>query len=154
MIATLIPFAVVAVLCYATYMDMRAGKIPNWSALALFGFFIVMVVMSGAPASFGGQLIFAGITFLVGLALYATAGVPAGAVKLLAGAALFMPPSRAVVLILILIGITFALGLLVNILRKAFGSKDSTWKMLRERVMPLSLPITATTILGMFWLTG
>jgi len=150
--STYIPFAVAALLMITSIIDMRTGRIPNWVSFVFIGLFAVLVALSPDKMGYVWQVVFAAVVFGVGLALYAFVGLGAGAVKLLAAAALFLPMSRTVAITLILIASTFVLGLTVTFIRNKFGSETSSWKVMRERIMPLSLPVTATTLLAMFWL--
>lgn len=147
-----IPYVVAALLLVASFVDLRTGQIPNWVAYIFVGLFAAVVAISPDKSGYIWQVVFAVAVFGVGLLMYAFAGFPAGAVKLLAGAALFLPMSRTVAMILILIASTFALGLTVQLIRSWFGSDNSKWRVMRERIMPLSLPVTTTCLLAMFWL--
>lgn len=152
MIATLIPYAVAATLIAATLIDMRTGKIPNWLSLVFMGLFAVLVAVSPDKMVFAWQFGFALIAFALGLILYAFLGFGAGAVKLLFGAALFLPMDHPVKIVGLLLLTLFIGGLLVNMIRAKYGSDDSKWKVMRDRVMPLSLPVTVTSLIGIFWL--
>jgi prepilin peptidase CpaA len=152
MIAPYIPFVVALVLITATVIDLRTGRIPNALSYAFIGLFAVLVVVSPDKSPFIWQLLFAVVTFAVGIALYALLGFGAGAVKLLAGAALFMPVGRPMAILGILLAALFLMGLVVTLARKWFGHEDSKWKVLSARLMPLSLPVTVTSLLAMFWL--
>ena len=152
MIGTYIPYAVAAVLIAATLIDMRTGKIPNWVTYALFGLFIVLVALSPDRSAYGWQLLFAGVAFAIGLLLYAMLGFGAGAVKLLFGAALFMPAEHPFKILGLLLLTMFLGGLFVKLLRGSLGSEDSNWRVLRERVMPMSIPVAATGLIAMFLL--
>lgn len=152
MIAPYIPFVVAILLIAATLLDMRTGKIPNWIIYAFFALFAVQVALSPDKMVFAWQLGFAVGAFAFGLLLYAMLGVGAGAVKLLAGAALFLPTGHGWAMFALLLATLFSLGLAVTIVRAKFGSEDSKWAMLKKPVMPLSLPVTATSLLALFWL--
>lgn len=152
MIAELIPYAVAATLIAATLIDLRTGKIPNWLSYFFFGLFIALVAVSPDRTVFAWQLGFALVAFGIGLVLYALLGFGAGAVKLLFGAALFLPMDHPVKIIGLLLLTLFLGGLFVNMARKQFGSEDSAWRVLKERIMPMSLPVTATSLIAMFWL--
>lgn len=151
MIATYIPFVVALLLTYACVTDMRDGRIQNWISLALIALFAVVAVIYGDVAAALWQIAWAIAVLCLGLALYAFVGFGAGAVKLLAAAALFLP-LRPGALLGILLLTMFLLGLVVTLVRASLGTEKSRWKMLRERTMPLSLPVAATCLLGMFWL--
>ncbi len=152
MIATLIPYAVAATLIAATVIDLKSGKIPNWLSYIFFALFIVLVAVSPDKAVFAWQLGFALVAFGFGLLLYAFLGFGAGAVKLLFGAALFLPMDHSIKIVGLLLLTLFLGGLITNVVRAKFGHEDSAWKVLRERVMPMSLPVTATSLIGLFWL--
>lgn len=152
MIAILIPYAVAVTLIAATLIDLRTGKIPNWLSYIFIGLFGVLVLVSPDKVALAWQFGFALLAFGVGLLLYALLGFGAGAVKLLFGAALFLPMEHPIKIVGLLLLTLFLGGLIVNIVRVKFGSDDSRWKVLRERVMPMSLPVAATSLIGIFWL--
>ncbi|MEL6570436.1 MAG: prepilin peptidase [Pseudomonadota bacterium] len=152
MIAILIPYAVAATLIAATMIDMRTGKIPNWLSYIFIGLFGVLVLVSPDKDTLAWQFGFALAAFALGLVLYALLGFGAGAVKLLFGAALFLPMEHPIKIVGLLLLTLFLGGLFVNLVRVKFGSDDSGWKVLRERVMPMSLPVAATSLIGIFWL--
>lgn len=152
MIAPYIPFIVAILLIAATLLDLRTGKIPNWIIYAFFALFMVQVAASPERSVFAWQLGFALGAFAIGLLLYAMLGVGAGAVKLLAAAALFLPMGYGWAMFGLLLVTLFSLGLVVTVVQVKFGREDSKWTVLKKRVMPLSLPVTATSLLGLFWL--
>lgn len=152
MIATIIPYAVAATLIAAMVIDMRTGKIPNWLSYIFFGLFIVLAAVSPDKTIFAWQLGFALVAFAIGLALYAFLGFGAGAVKLLFGAALFLPMEHPFKIVGLLLLTLFLCGLIVNIARNKFGRDDSAWRVLRDRIMPMSLPVATTSLIAIFWL--
>ncbi|MFT4700474.1 MAG: prepilin peptidase CpaA [Yoonia sp.] len=146
-----IQYAVAAVLIGAALSDMRTGRIPNWFALIFVGLFAVMAVTSLDTAMIAWQLGFAAGTLVLGMALFQLLGFGAGAVKLLACAALFLPMDRSFALLALLLGSLFGLGLIVGIVNRIYRDDNSPWAFLKKPVMPLSLPICATGLAGMFW---
>lgn len=147
-----IQIAVAAILVTAAVLDMKLGRIPNWFALVFVGLFGVLAYSTMTLEIALWQVAFAVAVFAFGLMMYTIAGVGAGAVKLMASAALFMPSDRGFALMGLLILLMFVIGLVVGITNRILRSEDSKWKFLREPVMPLSLPVCATGLLGMFWL--
>lgn len=141
-----------AVLVLAAVMDLKSGRIPNWVSLVMLVTFGVTAAMLLSWDVVLWQVGFAVVVFGVGLGLYALTGAGAGAVKLMAAAALFLPMERGFALFGILLVAMFCMGFAVNMLRRVAGSEDSTWAVLKSPVMPLSLPVCATGLLGMFWL--
>jgi len=109
--------------------------IPPLVLVAIFGAFaFATMTLTGVM----WQLIFAACVFGFGLVLYVITGAGAGAIKLMAAAALFMPIDRGAALFGILILAMFALGIIVTIINRTLRS--------------VSLPVGATALLGMFWL--
>lgn len=152
MTATYVPYAVATLLIVASLFDLKTGKIPNWLSYGFIALSGILMALSPDWTPYLWQLAFAFAAFAVGLLLYALVGFGAGAVKLLFGAALFMPMDRTMAMIGILLASIFLMGLLVTLVRGRFGSEESRWKVLRERIMPLSLPLTTTSLLALFWL--
>lgn len=147
-----IQVAVSAILITAAVLDMKSGRIPNWFAFVFMGLFGVLALSTMSLNAALWQCVFAVGVFAFGLLLYQQTGAGAGAVKLMASAALFMPSDRGFALLGLLMLLMFTIGLVVGITNRILRSEDSKWKFLREPVMPLSLPVCATAMLGMFWL--
>jgi len=148
----MIHLAAAAILVAGTIIDLRTGKIPNWLGYGLLGLFMVVAVMAPDKTMILWQIAFAAGTFALALLIYAMFGFGAGAVKLLTGAALFLPMDRSFAMFGLLVFTMFALGLIVFLARMTIGSPESKWVVLRKNVMPLSLPVCTTSLLGMFWL--
>ena len=144
--------AVAAVLVATAVYDMKSGRIPNWVALVLVAIFGAFAFATMTLTGVMWQLIFAAGVFGFGLVLYVITGAGAGAIKLMAAAALFMPIDRGAALFGILILAMFALGVIVTIINRTLRSENSNWAFLKSPIMPLSLPVGATALLGMFWL--
>ena len=141
-------WAVAAALVAAIFWDCRFGKIPNWLVLGV-------VALYGAKlALFGGvdlwQLVFAGGVFVAGFGLFAVGAFGAGAVKLMAAVALFMPLDALGTLGLTLLAAIIASLVLFSVLRGMAGRDDSPWSVLRKRVIPLAFPIGLTGLVGLF----
>ncbi len=146
----LISYCVAALLVVAAILDCKTAKIPNWLVGVFVLLFIAKVILFPQAVDILWQLVFAVCVLLAGFGLFAMGGFGAGAVKLMAVTALFMPLDRLGTLGLILLaGIIISL-FLFGFLRSLFGSEDSGWKVLTKRVIPLAVPIAATGILGMF----
>jgi prepilin peptidase CpaA len=150
MIAQYIPFAMAAVLILALCIDIRTAKMPNWLTLLPVVLFIVQITTSGDPSAFSWQLAQGAIVFVLGIALFAVGGMGAGAVKLLAGTALLIPTSNGWIALAGFLGAVFVLFPIVIAIRKAIGSEDSNWAVLAKQILPMSLPIAAAGLLGMF----
>lgn len=152
MILPYIPYVLALVLIAAMIIEMRTGKIPNWLTLVPFALFIVVAAMAEDRTALAWQLALAAGVFAVGLLLFAFAGFGAGAVKLMAGLALFVPLDEAFYAFLIFMATLFVGVLLVIMLRNTVGSEDSKWHMLSKNVMPMTLPIAAAGLAVFFWL--
>ena len=141
--------AMAAILVAATLIELRTGRIPNWLTVLPLVLFagVLALAEDRTPLYFqAGQ----GVgMFVLGLLLFAFGGAGAGAVKLLAGTALFVPFSKAFYTFVIFLGLFFVCAFLFVQVRKYFGSEDSKWHFLAKQVIPLSLPIAAAGIIGM-----
>ena len=150
MVVQFVMFAMAAVLIAAMVLEARTGRIPNWLTLLPIGLFVVLMAVSQDRVAMLWQLGLGAAAFAIGLALYAFAGFGAGAVKLLGGAALFVPVSKALptlgVFVAALIGSVF----LIRILRKFFASEDSAWTIFANPVLPMSLSIGTAGLAAMF----
>ena len=151
MIAQYIPYAMAAVLILALFIDVRTARMPNWLTLLPMLLFVVLVATSGNPAAFGWPLAQGAIVFVLGLGLFAAGGIGAGAVKLLAGTALFIPASNGWIAVAGFLCAVFVLFPIVISIRKAIGSEDSKWAVLARQILPMSLPIAIAGLLGMFY---
>ncbi len=146
----LISYAVAALLAVAALMDCKTARIPNWLIGVMVALFVAKVIFFPQAVDILWQLVFAVCVLIGGFGLFATGGFGAGAVKLMAVTALFMPLDRLGILGLsLLAGIIISL-FLFGFLRSLFGSEDSSWKVLRARVIPMAVPIGASGILGLF----
>ena len=150
MIAEYVPFVMGAVLVAATLLELRTGRIPNWLTLVPVALFAVLIAVAPDRGALLPQLYLALAVFAVGLLLFAFAGFGAGAVKLMAGTALFIPIGEAwsafLIFILTLLGVSFV----IIQLRKAIGSEDSKWYVWRAAVLPMSLPIAVAGLCSLF----
>jgi prepilin peptidase CpaA len=112
--------------------------------------FIAVVVTAPEPTAMIWQFVLGAAVFAFGLVLFFVAGFGAGAVKLMGGAALFIPLSNAFYAFGVLVAVLFASAFIIVQIRKAFGSEDSDWHVLAKAVLPMSLPIGAATLAAMF----
>ncbi|SFR38017.1 Type IV leader peptidase family protein [Yoonia tamlensis] len=150
MIAQYIPYAMAAILMIAVAIDIRTARMPNWLTLLPVVLFIVQIVTAGDPSAYGWQLAQGAIVFVLGIGLFSVGGMGAGAVKLLAGTALLIPTANGWYALAGFLGVVFVLFPIIISLRKAFGSKDSKWAVMARQILPMSLPIAAAGLLGMF----
>lgn len=144
----MISVAVAALLCVAVFWDCKWGKIPNWLALGMLVIYVANVVLV-VPFDYW-QLVFAAAVFAVGFALFAIGAFGAGAVKLLSVTALFMPLDALGSLGLFLLVAVIASLLLFSLLRASFANEDSSWSVLRKRVIPMAFPIAVAGLCGLF----
>ncbi|WP_296425754.1 prepilin peptidase [Yoonia sp.] len=152
MIAHYVPFAIGAILIAAIVIELRTGRIPNWLTLLPFIAFIGVAATTPDKAALGWQLGLAAAVFAVGILLFVFGGFGAGAVKLMAGLALFVPLDKGGYA-LIVFGATLFVGTFVMInLRRMVGSPDSNWNVLAKNVLPMSVPIGLAGLAALFWL--
>ena len=151
MITQYIPFAMAAILIVALMIDVRTARMPNWLTLLPVVLFIVQVGASGMPSAFAWQLAQGVIVFVLGIALFAAGGIGAGAVKLMAGTALFIPTANGWIALVGFLGAVFVAFPIIIMIRKAIGSEESKWAVLSRQILPMSLPIAVAGFLGMFW---
>jgi prepilin peptidase CpaA len=151
MIPQYMPYAMTAVLILALCIDIRTARMPNWLTLLPVVLFIVQIATSGDPSAYGWQLVQGAIVFGLGIGLFAVGGMGAGAVKLLAGTALFIPTSNGWIALAGFLCGVFVLFPIVIAIRKAIGSEDSKWAVLARQILPMSLPIAIAGLLGMFY---
>ena len=115
-----IQIAVTAVLVSAALLDLRSGRIPNGFAVLFVGLFGILAI---STMTFNGalwQIGFALLVFAFGLVIYQITGTGAGAVKLMASAALFMPADRGFALLGLLLLLMFVIGLVVGVINRIF----------------------------------
>jgi len=137
----MIHIAAAVILLAGTLIDLRTGKIPNWLIFGLVALFIAATFVMPDRSAILWQVAFALGVFVLGLVIYAAFGFGAGAVKLLTGAALFLPMDRSFAMFGILLVTMFALGFVVFMTRLFWGNPESKWVVLSKNVMPLSLPV-------------
>ena len=91
MLAEYATFAVAAILIVAMVLEIRTGRIPNWlTALPLVVFAGLLFVADDRNPLYSQLGLAAGV-FVFGLLMFGIGGMGAGAVKLMAGTALFIP---------------------------------------------------------------
>lgn len=150
MIVDMIPLAMGAVLIAAMLLEIRTGRIPNWLTVLPFALFAVLLIVAEDRTPLYWQMGLAVAMFAFGLVLFAIGGSGAGAVKLLAGAALFVPLNKALVTGAVFLVVFFVSSFIFVQLRKAIGSEDSAWHLMANAVLPLSFSIGTAALLGMF----
>ncbi len=142
--------AMAAVLIAAMVIELRTGRIPNWLTLVPLALFAVVFVLAEDRTGLLIQLALAAGVFAVGLGLFATGAIGAGAVKLIAGLVLFVPLGSAFYTLLIFLAVFFVSAFLFVQIRKLLGSEQSSWHVMANAVIPLSFPICVAGIFGMF----
>lgn len=152
MIAQYAPFVMAAILIVAIVLEVKTGRIPNWLTFLPVALFVAVAVTAEDWTALYWQLGLAGAVFLFGLVLFAFAGIGAGAVKLMAGVALFVPLDKAFLAFIVFMGAFFVSSVLVVQLRKAIGSDQSTWHWLANAVLPMTIPIAAAGLSALFLL--
>jgi len=150
MIVAYASYAVALLLVAAFVIEIRTGRIPNWLVLLLVAVFVVMFALADDRTALYWQIGMGAAMFIFGLVLFAVGGVGAGAVKLLAATALFIPPGAAIYTFLAFLVVFFVSSFIFVQIRKAFGSEDSQWHLMAKQVIPLSFSIAVAGILGMF----
>jgi len=150
MIAEYATYAVGAILIAACLLELRTGRIPNWLTLLIVALFVVVVVLADDRAALIWQVALAAGVFAAGLVMFAIGGMGAGAVKLSAALALFIPLDQAFYTLLVFLGVFFVFAFLIVQIRKLFGSDDSRWHVMANGVIPLSFPIAVAGIVGLF----
>ena len=143
-------FAVAAILIVAAFMDARFGRIPNWTAYGLLGLFAVQAFMFSESVDLYWQIGIAAGVFLGGLVLFAVGAIGAGAIKLGSATMLFMPLAQWGWLLAIFIGSVFGYMIIFVLVRTIFGSEESTWSVLKKRVVPMAWPIGTMGLVGLF----
>ncbi len=152
MIAQYAPMVVAAILIAAMGLEIKLGRIPNWLTLLPFVVFIGVLAAADDWTPFYWQIGLAAGVFVVGLVLFAVAGFGAGAVKLMTGLALFVPIEKAFYALLVFIVALFVSSFVIIQLRKVIGSEQSTWHLMANAVLPMSLPIGIAGLTALFWL--
>jgi len=152
MIVELIPMAMAAVLVLAMALEIKTGRIPNWLTLLPFVLFAVLLVVAEDRIALYWQMALAAGVFVFGLVTFAIGASGAGAVKLMAGTALFVPLSKAFNTSLVFLAVFFISSIIFVQLRKAIGSEDSSLHLWANAVLPLSFSIGCAGLVGMFLL--
>ena len=152
MIVEMIPLAMAAVLIAAMLLEIRTGRIPNWLTLIPFVMFAALLIIAEDRTALYWQMGLSAAMFVFGLVLFAIGGSGAGAVKLLAGTALFVPLENAFFAGIVFLVVFFVSSFIFVQLRKAVGSEDSSWHLMANAVLPLSFSIGIAGLVGMFLL--
>lgn len=150
MMVELATYAMTVILVVAVGMELRTGRIPNWLTLLPLILFVAILAMTPERTELLWQLGMAAIVFGFGLLLFFFAGFGAGAVKLISGLALFIPPGTGLSALAVFIVVMFVSAFLIVQIRKAFGSEDSKWFVMAKAVLPMSVPIAAAGLAAFF----
>ena len=152
MIVDVIPLAMAAVLVVAMLLEIRTGRIPNWlTALPFVLFGSLLIVVEDRTPLYWQMGLAAGV-FVFGLVMFAIGALGAGAVKLMAGTALFVPFATAFYAGIVFLVVFFTSSFVFVQLRKLIGSEDSSWHLMANAVLPLSFSIGTTGLVAMFLL--
>ena len=152
MIAQYTTFAMAAILVLAMALELRTGRIPNWLSLLPPLVFLAVLVISDDRIVLYWQIGIAAAVFVMGFVLFLFAGLGAGAVKLMAGLALFVPFEKGGYTLLIFVVAFVVVSIVTQKMRKSFGSTDSKWPFLSKPVVPTSLPIGIAGLCALFLL--
>lgn len=146
----LISLAVAAILLAIAVLEAKTGRIANWLIAVLLVAFAAKAVVFPDQVNVIWQVAFAFAVLAAGFGLFVAGAFGAGAAKLSAAVALFLPLDRLGTLGLIMLAAVI-LGILVfGLLRSAFGAEDSDWKSMQSRIVPMSFPIGVTALCGLF----
>ena len=139
-------YAMTAVLLLAMFMEMKTGRIPNWLVLLPIVIFAGYAIARGDLSAIYWPVGLAVAVFIGGLGLFAVGGIGAGAVKLLAGTALFIPKDQALWALGLFFAAFFVWAIIIVQLRKLLGSDDHSWHVMAKAVIPMSVPISAAAL--------
>ena len=142
----MIHIGVMALLVVAAVWDMRMARIPNWLVLLFLPLFALKAFLFPQDVDLLWQIVFAAVVFAAGFGLFAAGAIGAGAVKLMAATALFMPMDRLGVIGLTLLAAVIGGLILFGTLRNMFGAEDASWACLRKRIIPMAVPIAVTGV--------
>lgn len=152
MIAQYATFVMAAILIVAMALEVRTGRIPNWLTLLPVALFVAVAVSVADFSVLYPQLALGVGVFLFGLVLFAISGIGAGAVKLMAGLALFVPLDKALLTLAVFLAAFFVSSFIIVQVRKVIGSEESKWHMLSRGVLPMSIPIGIAGLSAFFLL--
>lgn len=150
MIAQYASFAMAAILIVAMALEIRTGRIPNWLTLLPLALFVIVVALAQERTPLYWQIGLAAGVFAFGLFMFSIGGMGAGAAKLMAGTALFIPASDALSTLFVFCGVFLVSTLVFIQARKMFGTENSAWHLMAHNVLPLSFSIGVAGIAGMF----
>ena len=142
--------AMAAILVDAMLIELRTGRIPNWLTLLPVALFVVVIAMADDRVAMLYQLALAAGVFVIGLLIFASGAIGAGAVKLIAGLSLFIPLNKAFYTLLIFFAVFFVGAFFFVQIRKRFGSEESSWYVMAKAVIPRSFPICIAGLFGLF----
>ncbi len=141
--------ALLPVCLIVAFNDLKFMKIPNWTVLTMIAIFVVIGLLVLPLETFLWRFAGLAVTLVAGFLLSAAKLMGAGDAKFMAAAALFIAPSSAgtVVIVLALMG---PVALLIHRLAGRFGLKNAlpeweSWQ--RTRDFPWGLPLTATLLI-------
>lgn len=141
--------ALLPVCLIVAFNDLKFMKIPNWTVLTMVAIFVVLGFLVLPMETYLWRFAGLAVTLVAGFLLSAAKLMGAGDAKFMAAAALFIAPSDAgsVIIVLALMG---PIALLLHRLAGRFGLKNAlpdweSWQ--RTRDFPWGLPLTATLLI-------
>ena len=141
--------ALLPVCLIVAFNDLKFMKIPNWTVLTMVAIFVVLGFLVLPMEIYLWRFAGLAVTLVAGFLLSAAKLMGAGDAKFMAAAALFIAPSDAgsVIIVLALMG---PIALLLHRLAGRFGLKNAlpdweSWQ--RTRDFPWGLPLTATLLI-------
>jgi len=127
--------------------DLRRMRIPNWLNAALALLFVPVAAATLPLEAALWRLGIATAVLLVGYALFAAGRMGGGDVKMLAAAALWIPPAQAGAA-MFLLSVALLAGLVLVLAARRLTPSDTSWRGLRRhaRRFPMGVSIAAALV--------
>ena len=142
--------AMVPLMFYIMYSDLRSLRIPNWSVLAVLGIFVVTGLWSLPLETFLWRLAHGAIVLVIGFALYAlfSAKIGAGDIKLITVLVPFVAGGHALFVLLVYAVLTFAALMVHRLIRAYLRGRKTGWIAFDQQIyFPVGLILGLTILL-------
>lgn len=141
--------ALLPVCLIVAFNDLKYMKIPNWTVLTMIGLYIVVGLLVLPMDVFLWRFVGLLVALVAGFFLSTISMMGAGDAKFMAAAALFIAPSDAIWVIVVL-GLLGPVTLIVHRLAGVMFAKSAlpeweSWKRLKQ--FPWGLPLTITLMI-------
>lgn len=142
--------AMVPLMGYTMYSDLRTLRIPNWVVLAVLGVFVVTGLWGLPPETFGWRLLNGVIALLIGFGIYAISRgkVGGGDMKLLAALVPFIAGAHVLFVLVVYTFVTIVALFIHRFIRAMLKGRQTGWIAIDQKIyFPVGLVLGLTILI-------